>query len=219
MKEFGNIFLSWRKGSGGRRHIVGVLKSNKVEGVRFSYIKNSVAKAAIDGFSPYTEFPDVGQEYNSNVLKVFGQRLLRSERSDSHEFFDFWEVNERYKEDKYYLLAHTMGLTPTDNFEFLADYNPIRGLCFITDLAGLSHYEWDNSELRKGDTLDIALEKGNAYDNNAVQVSFEGRKVGYIKKIHNRVFHKVRESQIEVKVKAIESGRDKKRVFIRVSIH
>ncbi len=101
MKEIGHIYLSWREGLGKRRHIVGVLKRNATLGVRFSYIKDGVEAAKKDGFSPYTEFPDFDKEYTENVLEVFGQRIMKSERSDISDFYDFWEIDTKYKDDKF----------------------------------------------------------------------------------------------------------------------
>src|SRR5690606_19639304 len=109
MKEIGHIFLTWREGEGKRRHIVGVLKRNATLGVRFSYLPKGVEEAKKNGFSPYTEFPDINREYTENVLEVFGQRIMKSERSDIRDFYDFWEIDIKYKDDKYYLLAHTQG--------------------------------------------------------------------------------------------------------------
>ena len=138
MKEIGQIYLSWRKGEGACRYIVGRLKRNATEGVRFDYLSEGVEAAKKEGFTAYTEFPDLTKQYNGGALDIFGQRIMKSERSDINDFLRFWEISPKFKSDKLYLLARTQGLNPSDNFEFLADYNPIKGLCFLTDLAGLS---------------------------------------------------------------------------------
>src|SRR5690554_4620567 len=169
---------------GSRRHIVGVLKRNATQGVRFLYLKKEVERAKKDGFSPYTEFPDINKEYTENVIEIFGQRIMKSERSDISDFYDFWEINTKYKEDKYYLLAHTQGLNPTDNFEFLADYNPIKDLRFLTDLASLSVLNLKAKSVKTGDLLTYTLEPDNPYDKKAVKVFKDNMEIGYIKKIH-----------------------------------
>jgi hypothetical protein len=38
-----------------------------------------------------------------------------------------------------YLLAHTQGLVPTDNFEFLADFYLTKNLKFVSEIAGLTY--------------------------------------------------------------------------------
>lgn len=216
MKEFGHIHLSWCKSIDHQRHIVGILKRNATQGVRFSYLKEGVTKAKEDGYSPYTEFPDVTKEYTENVLKIFGQRIMKSERSDIAVFFAFWEINAKYKDDKYYLLAHTQGLNPADNFEFLADYNPIKSLRFLTDLAGLNKLKLPANTVKPGDILSYELEASNEHDKNAVKVTKNGVEVGYIKKIHSKVFHKLKSSTLKLQVKAVEQNGNIKRVFVKV---
>lgn len=216
MKEIGNIFLSWRAGSGHRRHIVGVLRLNSTKGVRFTYIPDEVENAKQDGFTPYTEFPDTRKVYDGSVLDIFGQRIIKPERSDKSTFFDFWEIKPEYADNKYYLLAHTMGLLPTDNFEFLADYNPIKGLCFITDLAGLTHIPLRAGSLNVGEHLKYEFDKNNPYDKYAIKITSGNQHIGYIKKIHSKVFHKMRSGKIDLFVKAIDQNGTIKRVFVKV---
>lgn len=217
MKEIGHIYLCWRKGQGERRHIVGVLKKNATEGVRFEYLDDGVEGAKKEGFAPYPEFPELARKYSDNVVEIFGQRIIKSERSDIKDFLDFWEIDPKYKDDKFYLLAHTQGLSPTDNFEFLADYNRIQSLCFLTDLASLSVLKLPAGSIQKGDILTYQVEKDNAHDQYAVKVFKGDTPVGYIKKIHSRVFHKQGSGSFKLTVKAAEQNGIIKRVFVKVA--
>ncbi len=217
MKEIGNIYLSWREGLGKRRHIVGVLRKNAIQGVRFSYIPKGVEAAEAAGFSPYTEFPDISKEYTSNVLEVFGQRIMKSERSDISDFYDFWEIDTAFKEDKFYLLAHTQGLNPTDNFEFLADFNPRKDLRFLTDLANLTSLHLPANSVNKGDVLKYKLEPDNEFDHQAVRVFKGNQEVGFIKQIHSRVFYKKNGTPLNLVVKAVDQNGAIKRIFVKVS--
>jgi len=217
VKEIGHIYLGWRQGFGKRRHIVGVLKKNATDGIRFTYIPKGVEAAKKDGFTPYTEFPEIDKLYKDNVLEFFGQRIIKSERTDISDFLDFWEIDSKYKDEKFYLLAHTQGLNPTDNFEFLADYNPIKSLRFLTDLAGLSVLRLPANFLKKGDKLTYCLEPDNEHDPDAVKVFKGDTPVGYIKKVHSKVFHKVKGKKLSIVVKAVEQNGIIKRVFIKVS--
>lgn len=216
-KEFGHIFLSWRQGSGHRRHIVGVLKKSAVIGVTFEYLSNGVEKAKEQGFIPYTEFPELDKVYSENVLDIFSSRLTKSERSDISEFYKFWEISEKRNEDKFYLLAHTQGFLPTDNFEFLADYHPISDLKFLTDLAGVSHLKLPVDTISVGDELTFIKEYNNEKDPKAIRI-FKGTKtIGYIKKVHCNVFHKSKGDKLKLRIKAIEKNGVIKRVFVKVS--
>lgn len=216
MKEIGHIYLSWREGLGKRRHIVGVLKRNATLGVRFLYIKKGIEAAKKDGFSPYTEFPDFDKEYTENVLEVFGQRIMKSDRSDISDFYDFWEIDKKFKADKFYLLAHTQGLSPTDNFEFLADYNPNKSLRFLTDIASLSTLKLPIDSVKPGDILTYKLDSANEFDHKAVKVFKGDKEVGYIKKIHSRVFYKHTSGLLKIKVKAVEQNGVIKRIFVKI---
>jgi hypothetical protein len=218
MDEIGRIFLSWKKGPGTRRYIVGLIKRNSTEGATFSYLLPEVEKASQEGFKPYIDFPNATKVYRENVLDIFGQRLVKFERTDSKEFINFWKLDPRFIEDKYYLLAHTQGWLPTDTFEFLAEFYPVRGLIFVSDLAGLSYFDFDEKLLIPGEKLDFILEPQNRYDKEAVLVISKGKKVGYIKKIHNRVFYKQRSTSLKVKVKSVETSQTGKRVFVEISL-
>lgn len=217
MKENGKLYLSWFSSYNGRRHIVGVLKKNATLGLRFAYLKAGVEAAKADGFSPYTEFPDIGKVYTEGVLEIFGQRIMKQERSDIADFYAFWEIDPKFKDDKYYLLAHTQGLNPTDNFEFLADYNPSKQLRFLTDLASLSKLQLPANSIKPGDALTYILEPDNIYDDKAVKVFKGEQEVGYIKKIHSRVFYKQRGASLKLVVKAVDQNGLIKRIFVQVS--
>tara|TARA_R110002072_G_scaffold288828_1_gene455115 strand:- start:11146 stop:11802 length:657 start_codon:yes stop_codon:yes gene_type:complete len=216
MKTLGNIYLTWRKGKGDRRILIGLIRRNKTEGTRFSYLKEGVDKARTLGFSVYEGFPDTTKTYTENVIEIFGQRLMRSERNDIKDFYDFWLIDDKYKKDDYYMLAHTQGILPTDNYEFLADFNPGRSLEFITEIAGLSTTNLPLDSLSVGDVLTYEKEiPQNEYDKYAIKVFKEGLFLGYIKIIHNRVFNKLKKT-LTVSVHHIEKNGKLNRVFLHV---
>lgn len=216
MKTVGNIFLIWRKGKGGRRISVGVIKRNSSEGVRFHYLNNNLVEAKKMGFKHYEGFPDTEKVYSENVLDIFGQRIVRSERNDVNDFYDFWQIDKKYKEDDFYMLAYTQGLLPTDNFEFLADFNPVRGLSFITEIAGLSTYKLSKDTIKLHAKLTYKLESNNTYDSKAVMLFYGKKHLGYVKCIHNNVFHKTKK-KFHLTVRRIEQNGLISRVFIKVS--
>lgn len=218
MKEFDKIYLSWRKGRGARRHIVGILKRSDEGSFSFSYIQDGVAKAKQEGFAPYTEFPDITKSYNGTVLDIFAQRLIKAERPDIQTFFNFWEIEPEYKDDKFYLLGHTQGLQPTDNFEFLADYNVVDGLHFLTELAGLTAYQLPSGTLKEGDILRFELDKQNEHDQHAVTVFKDELEIGHIKKIHCKVFHKPGAERLKLSVKSVDKNGIIKKAFIKVYV-
>lgn len=218
MKEFDKIFLSWRKGQGSGRHIVGVLQKTLESQFVFSYFPDEVKEASKEGFTPYTEFPRIETSYNGNALDIFAQRLIKPERPDIQKFYDFWEIDPPYTNDKFYLLGHTQGLLPTDNFEFLADYNIVEQLHFLTEVASLSQKKLPSDTLAIGDALRFEIDKKNAYDKDAVKIFKGDAEIGYVKKIHCRVFHKPGAEKLKLSVKAIDKNGTIKRIFIKVSL-
>jgi hypothetical protein len=218
VKAIGTIYLAWRKGKGSRRKIVGVIKRNATYGVRFHYIPKGVAEAQKEGFTPYVDFPDTLKVYSENILEIFGQRLIKTERPDIQKYLDFWDIKWKFKDDKYYLLAYTQGMLSNDNFEFLADFHPVKGLNFVSEICGMAHYKIEPGFLSVGDKLSWELEKNNPKDPYAVKV-LKGEKVlGYVKLVHSKVFHKAIKSSIEIRVKSVDQNGAVNRVFIEISL-
>ncbi|MGB5988950.1 MAG: HIRAN domain-containing protein [Marinifilaceae bacterium] len=218
MKAIKSIYLSWRKGKGYSRSLVGRIQKNATKGVSFKYDDFEVEKARKDGFTPYVDFPDLSKEYSNGVIEAFGQRLVKTERLDKQKYHDFWEIEKKYEEDKYYMLAYTQGLLSTDNFEFLADFNPVKSLCFISEVCGLSSRDLPAGSLSIGDELLYELEPTNEYDSFAVKVYMGKDEIGYIKRIHSKVFHEKNNGyKLKLSVKGIEQNANINRIFIKIS--
>ncbi|WP_395065374.1 HIRAN domain-containing protein [Flavobacterium sp.] len=217
MKAIGNIQLVWRPGKGSSRISIGTIKKNETEGVRFQYNVLGVEKAKKLGFEHYEGFPDTNKTYTENVLQIFGQRLIKSERTDSKDFYDFWNVDVSKAKHKFYMLAFTQGLLPTDNFEFLADFNPVKNLSFITEITNLTESQISSENINIGDFLRYELDPENQYDKNAVKVYKDDLYLGHIKLIHCNVFHKTKKT-FKLQVQGIEKNGVLKRVFVKASL-
>ena len=214
MKEFDKIFLSWHSGLKPSRHLLGVLQQEDTAAFTFHYDRMEVERLG----KIYTELPNVDVVYNGSILEVFAKRLINSDRSDVQDFYDFWEIEADKVTDKFYLLAHTQGLLPTDNFEFLADFNPIPGLHFLTDLANLSGTKLPKDAVRIGDELTFEKDDSNAFDSKAVKVFKSGKQIGFIKKGHSHLFCKPGAEKLKLSVKAIDQNGTIKRIFVKVSL-
>jgi len=212
------IYVSWRKGKGSRRKMVGVIERTATNGITFKYIETEVVEAQKEGFKEYPGFPipeKMDHVYNENDLDIFALRLIPFERKDNKHLLDFWEAEGI--EDKYDLLAMTQGLLPTDNFELLGLFNPYRDFKFVTDLAGLSHLELESNTVQAGDVLTYIFEDNiHAYQNKAVKVFKGEHHVGYIKNIHNHIFQ-VSNRRLMITVKEVEQNGIIKNIFVRVS--
>ncbi len=215
MKAIGNIYLSWRKGRGSRRTLVGIIKNNATEGVRFKYLTKGVEKATKAGFTPYEGFPDINKEYTENVLRIFGQRIMRTDRHDIDDFFDFWQINKEFRDDPLYMLAYTQGMLPTDNYEFLASFNPVKDLSFVSEISGLSHNQIATGTVKVGDLLTVVKEPLNKQDNYAVKLFKGNVDLGYVKMVHSRVFYQA--LNLKVTVHKVEQNGKINRIFIKIS--
>jgi HIRAN domain len=115
-------------------------------------------------------------------------------------------------------LGKTQGLVPTDNFEFLAEYNLTPDIHFLTELASLSSLQLPKGTLQIGDTLRFEKEPANSNDPYAVKVFKGDKEVGYIKKIHSKVFYESGADKLKLTVKAIDQNGVIKRAFLKVSL-
>lgn len=216
MAEFKKIFLAWRRGIGSRRHIVGLLEKSTNGDVTFQYLPGAKKLMLTEGFLPYFEFQDLDKVYDRNVVSIFAQRLMKPERPDIDRFYDFWEVDPSREDDRFYLLGKTQGLVATDSFEFLAEYEFSPNTHFLTDIAGLSHHQLPKGTVQVGDRLRAELDEGNENDPEAVKVYAGELHIGYIKKVHCRVFcHGI--DSLDLQVKDIEQNGTIRKIFVRVA--
>lgn len=208
------IYLIWRSQRHQRRIAVGEI-NKKNDSYTFKYDIKGVKEASKFGFVNYPDFPNLDTEY-TNVLNIFSQRLNDLNRSDIEKYFDFWEIDKQFSNDKYYLLAQTQGILSTDNFEFLAEYYLKRDLAFISEIAGISNYNIKSNFLEIGESLNWSQEPKNNFDPKAIIVKKGNVKLGYVKIVHNLVFHDKRAVNLKIRVKDIESNGKITRVFISI---
>ncbi|MEH0156460.1 HIRAN domain-containing protein [Limibacter armeniacum] len=216
------IFLSWRSGVKSRRFIVGVIKRHG-QSATFKYYKDKVEEAKEFGFESYKEFEDFNKIYE-DVLPIFSQRIISKDRPDRMKFLSFWGLSETQLKyvDNFEILAFTQGWLPTDKFEFLGNFYFRKSrYSIVSDLAGLSYHDVSFNDIKVGDKLKYKLEIDNPYDRFAVAVlNPTGKKLGYIKQIHNKFVHKQEKHNRKaiIKVKAIEAKANKiVRIFLDIS--
>lgn len=217
MKTLGNLYLVWRAGKEKSRIAIGILRKNQTGGVRFSYIEG-IEKAKKEGFVPFAEFPDTDTKkiYTENVIDFFGQRLNTPEGDDAQKYDDFWEINPAYKTDKFYLLARTQGVLPTDNLEFLADYNPVINLKFTSEICELNVDALSPNMLYEGELLRWKYDRKSQHKSKDISIFKGSLRLGSLKLIHCNVFSKLGGKKLLIKVKHIDKNGSINRVFITV---
>lgn len=217
MEDFRQIYLSWRPGSGSPREIVGLIEREGANQYTFRYLERAQKLVMKQMFIPYFEFPDIKKVYQEGVMDTFALRLMKADRTDISRLYDFWNVDSEKASDKFYVLGKTQGLATTDNFEFLADYIVHDKLSFVTEIAGISK----NEPLKAGilnlnDELRYELEPDNEFDQAAVKIYKKDLFLGYVKKIHSKVFYKPGGDKLSVGVKGWEQNGAIKKIFIDV---
>lgn len=217
MAEFDKVYLAWRKGIDPRRHIIGLLERQPGNEPTFQYLPEAKTLVFTEGFLPYFEFQDFYKIYDHNVVAIFAQRLMRPQRPDINVFYDFWEVDPTQAEDRFYMLGKTQGLVATDSFEFLAEFHMDSQTHFVTDLAGLSHQNLPRGTVKEGDSLRVEFERENENDPEAVKVFAGTLALGYIKKVHCRIFHQDDADKLELTVKSVEQNGSIRKVYVRVA--
>lgn len=206
------IYISWRKQIGDNRYIIARLKRNVTDGITFKYLEG-YEKAKKDGLEHFLGFKN-SQSLNQESLELLlSLRVISKERPDRNSFLSFWEAEN--EGDIFDLLALTQGRSQTDNFEFLALYNPQKNLKFVTDIAKLSHLKLPPDTVKKGDLLSYRLEKGNKFDKYAVAVYKNDKLIGYVKRKHNIVFHRSKRD-LRLTVKAVDENGSTKQIFVKV---
>lgn len=208
------IYIAWRKQTGGRRYIIAKIKRNISSGITFKYLKKDFEKAQQEGLGYFLGFKEANKLSSKDIEKLLSLRIISKERPNRNEFLDFWEARD--VNDIFNILGLTQGKSPTDNFEFLAEFYPKKGLKFVTDLAGLSYEKLPAGTLSVGDELTYHHESDNEFDKEAVAVFKGSLKLGYIKKVHNLVFIKKTKYAPKLIVKAIDENEVIKQVFVKV---
>ena len=221
--DFNRIALMWRPEKGQRRICVGYITIAKnSDDIRFEYLDSGMAEAKkvdsnISGY-PGLSIDDNKQFSSLQVSEVFFGRLINQSRNDADDFYDFWLVDKSRVEDSLYVLAQTQGLSFSDMFEFVPQYFSSHRPSFITDIAGLSKSDFKLDKLTIGDTLQFTRETDNKFDPKAVYVSFNGEKIGYIKKGHNSIFNRKNISGIKLTVWSYIDLPGFEKLYVRVDI-
>lgn len=208
-----NIYIAWRKSSGERRNLIARIKRN-ANGISFKYL-DDFKKAQEQGLDYFFGFKESKNLNPSEVKDLLTLRVISKDRPDRAEFLKFWEADD--VDDIFDLLGYTQGISPTDNFEFLADFTTVnkRHLKFVTDIAGLSKSEVKPGMIKAGDVLRYVKEPNNAFDDKAVAVYKDDLKIGYIKRIHTLLFYKCK-SKLNLTVKSVVENGIVKNIYVKV---
>lgn len=142
---------------------------------------------------------DSGMVYNGRAMDAFRARLPQPKRPDRERLLGLWGVPPE-ETDPFVLLGATGGRLVTDAFEFLPVLRPVAGSWFLTPMAGFRYYAETESlrALPAGTRFDLVPEPDNTHDARAIRLDFEGRQVGYLRKVVSESVLKTIEAGVAV---------------------
>jgi len=194
------LLLRWQpefeKASANRTHwIVAELKtrtSHAENGYEFSYLEKTTdfAEAVQRGFPGHAAFPILDKHYSRALLDVFMKRLPPRSRGDFGEYLAFHCLPSDAVISDFALLGYTGAKLPSDGFSFIHPFDDTDGPCeFRMDVAGWRLHREALAPLKVDMPASFAPEPSDTDDPQAVQISSEGRLVGYVPRGLTESFH------------------------------
>lgn len=186
------LYLIWKCASNRRQYIVGQLTKNGH--YEFQYCEE-IEEALKAGFTPLVSFERLDAVYKcEEVFPVFSSRLPDRRRKDIDKILEKYGLEEY---DSYELLKRSGARLPIDHLQFIDPILEFEGEFEKTFYAaGVRHYLGCHGEqcaeaieVTRGDEVFLEHEKDNLYDENAIRIVNEQKKLlGYVPRYYSRAF-------------------------------
>lgn len=186
MKE--ELWLIWKDPVSRRRYKVGIL-IREFSTYKFAYVNPELNDAKLVGFNYFPGFEDTKKTYESDTLFTnIATRLPNETRPDYLEILNCYNLEKG--SDEFKILKTTRGRTITDNYEFVAAFDPNK---VEFDVAGTSHcddVEKCKDYLKVNKKLYLEHEPSNPKDPNAIKVIFKENgnsyHLGYVPRYYSK---------------------------------
>lgn len=183
--EFKKLSLVWQSENDPNhlRYVVAELIRDGDE-VQLKYLKNSqdYSTALSFGFKGYPAFTVERDIHSNGVLEAFKRRLPPRSRSDFGKYLEMYCLPQGAEISDFALLGYSGAKLPGDEFSIIPAFDDIQQSCeFLTEVAGFRHETQipiDDIELNT--KVDFEREQSNSYDNNAIKILIDGKKIGYV---------------------------------------
>lgn len=174
------LLVTWQDPQTRRYHAVGVLSRDVNGSYRFRYL--DVARS-LPRFQPLLGFSDVDHEYESPALfPIFAERVLDDSRPDRSTLFDALDLVATAGPMEF--LARSGGRRAGDRIELLPTPSLHGGRTECTFLVhGVRHVEGASEaidRLTRGQRLGLQREPDNPSDPDAVLVTTDGARLGWV---------------------------------------
>lgn len=186
MKE--ELWLIWKDSVSRRRYKIGIL-TKELSKYKFNYVNSELDNAKLAGFNYFPGFEDTKKTYESDVLFTnIATRLPNDTRPDYLEILNCYNLEK--DSDEFKILKATRGRTITDNYEFVAAFDPNK---VEFDVAGTSHcsdVEKCKNNLRVNEKIYLEHEPENSKDSNAIKVIYKEKgnsyHLGYVPRYYSK---------------------------------
>lgn len=224
------LFLAWQAPDqfGDRfRWAIGVL-SRDGSGFAFRYLKEGTEFQAANqgrtyaqirslGYDGYPAFKIRDEVYRGEIGSVFMRRLPPRSRSDFGEYKQQFRLAPDVSLSDFSLLGLTEAKLPSDGFSLVDPLDSDETECeLMLEIAGFRYYLADLPQKPNvGNVVTIVAEPDSQFDPNAVQVCFDGRKIGNINRLQCKTFLRwLSDCQVSAVIERLNGSVARPRAFI-----
>lgn len=174
------LLVTWQDPETRRYHAIGVLSRNVAGSFQFRYLKGA---RSLSGFRPLLGFSDIDHQYESATLfPIFAERILDQSRPDRTTLYDALDLVATAGPMEF--LARSGGRRAGDRIELLPtpSIDGTRTECTFL-VHGVRHIEGASEavdRLHPGQRLDLQAEPDNPSDPDAVLVTTDGTRLGWV---------------------------------------
>lgn len=210
----------------GDRFVVGEI-SNQGSASKLTYLDSEDAQKAVErGFKGLTTYPyEPNKTYNGSVESVLAKRLPPDSRSDYEDFLKAYRISPEAagKVSPLALLANTTGTLAGDGFAFLPSFEGIEPpFQFVFEIAGFRHNQGMKIDpISSLQSVEVSFEhdSDNEFDENAVAIYFDDKKLGYAPKgINTAILDLKGKYQISASIERINGTFERPNVLVFVDV-
>ena len=183
--EPSRLLLTWQEAESRRHFHVGTLQRDQDGEVSFSYTNGDeqFSEAVLCGFTGFPAFRGEGKVFTNQVTETFLKRLPPRSRPDFDKFLRNHCFSGDASVSDFALLGYTGAKLPSDRFALLLPIGDFRPpFEFVTEISGFRHWACLD-DIQIGNEVDFVPEPENEFDNNALAIYRDDKKIGYVNRI------------------------------------
>jgi hypothetical protein len=196
------LYLVWQGPEGGdrmRRLVAELRRTNHAIELHYLTQSEDFRKARESGFEGYPAFPKTDRVYKEGVIETFMLRLPPRERPDFNKYLESLRISPSVRISDFALLGYSGAKLPSDGFSIVHPFDDVDEPCeILTEVAGFRYYSGMDMQLAAGMNATLQPEPNNPFDPQAIMVTINGKKVGFIGRGVLAAFHRWMNSGCEI---------------------